>query len=47
MEAITRPPETCTIGSEMPKKRSIAEPTRSTTARNSTVLMATRRANEW
>ena len=47
MAAMTMPPETSTIGREMPKNRSRAEPTRSTTIRNSAVLMAMRRAREW
>ena len=47
MAAMTRPPETSTVGREMPKKRSTVEPMRSTTIRNRKVLMAMRRAREW
>ena len=44
--AMTMPPETCMMGSEMPKKASREEPTSSMTARKMTVLMAMWRARE-
>jgi hypothetical protein len=45
MAAITRPPETWTIGSEMPKKLSRVEPSSSMTARKMMVFTAILRAS--
>ena len=45
--AITRPPETSTMGREIPKKRSMVAPAKSMATRNRTVLIAMRRAREW
>ena len=42
MEAMTSPPESCMMGSEMPKKDRIAEPTSWMTAKKRMVLMAMR-----
>src|ERR1700677_4265789 len=45
MAQITRPPATCTIGSEIPKKRKIVDPSTSNTARKMTLLIAILRAS--
>ena len=46
MAAMTRPPDTCTIGRETPKKLRMVEPTISMTAMKRTVLRAMRRARD-
>ena len=46
MATITIPPETCTIGSEMPKKCRITVPSSSMITRKMTLLIAIFRASE-